>query len=132
MIHQQPCVNVENTKIQESITDLLEEIFKKEPHYFYTNDSIVLFDITMRQVMRVHDDQVSLRHGLMTLLPLILDSIPLESPGGFIIYLIYFLMYLYFRSVFEFKSSNGPETLSYIFFYHYTSSHKDASTKNAF
>ncbi|KAJ3361537.1 hypothetical protein HDU91_003879 [Kappamyces sp. JEL0680] len=68
--------------LQESIVDLLNQLYAKCPDFFYTNDSTVIFDITLRQVMRVGDEQELIRHSMIKLLPLILASVPVASPGG--------------------------------------------------
>ena len=73
---------LESVQLTESMIDFILDLYHYLPEFFYTNDSKVIFDITLRQISRVADNQIELRHSLMKLLPVILDSIPIESPGG--------------------------------------------------
>ncbi|KAJ3272140.1 hypothetical protein HDV01_005905 [Terramyces sp. JEL0728] len=49
---------IESAFMQELIVDLLIALSLKDPTFFYTNDITVLFDITMRETMRIQDHNV--------------------------------------------------------------------------
>ncbi len=66
--------------LQEAIVNLLHQLFTQNPDFFYTNDCSVLFDVTMRNILQVSDE--TLRHSMIQLLPRILDSVPVSSPGS--------------------------------------------------
>ncbi|KAJ3322222.1 hypothetical protein HDV06_003282 [Boothiomyces sp. JEL0866] len=70
----------ESAFIQELIVDLLTLLALKFPSFFYTNDITVLFDITMRETTRIQDH--NLRQKFIRLLPLLIECIPVESPGS--------------------------------------------------
>ncbi|KAI8895454.1 hypothetical protein BC833DRAFT_567457 [Globomyces pollinis-pini] len=73
---------LDDTNVQNSTIDLLHTIIQRDAEYFYTNDINVLFDVTLREVMRINDSNEQLRHQYMKLLPKLIHSIPAGSPGA--------------------------------------------------
>ncbi|KAJ3258712.1 hypothetical protein HK103_003306 [Boothiomyces macroporosus] len=70
----------ESAYMQELMVDLLTSLSIQFPNFFYTNDITVLFDITMRETTRIQDH--NLRQKFIRLLPLLIECIPVESPGS--------------------------------------------------
>jgi hypothetical protein len=69
-------VHVYNRIEQDSqplMIDLLISLYQNCPEYFYTNDNTVIFDITLRELMREGD-----RCEMLKLLVLVLESIPVS------------------------------------------------------
>lgn len=60
-------------EMQPLMIGMLLSLFKKCPDYFYTNDCAVIFDITLRELMREGD-----RCEMLELLVLVLQSIPVS------------------------------------------------------
>jgi hypothetical protein len=75
------CFNRADPLLQKCMVDLLHRLLKLNSEYFYTNDLAVLFDVTLRDVTRINDQDEQLRHAYMHLLPVVLACIPASSPG---------------------------------------------------
>lgn len=61
-------------EMQPLMINLLISLYQKCPDYFYTNDCTVIFDITLRELMREGD-----RCEMLKLLVLVLQSIPVRE-----------------------------------------------------
>jgi hypothetical protein len=75
------CLNRADALLQKCMIDLIHRLLMLNNEYFYTNDLAVLFDVTLRDVTRISDQDELLRHAYMKLLPVILECIPASSPG---------------------------------------------------
>ena len=67
---------IDSLTLLESLLDLLATILVVQPSFFYLNDTIVLFDITLRHVNRIPDSSQDLRHLAIRLLPVIVSCLP--------------------------------------------------------